>query len=160
MPYTKPLALAGAVTAVLLSLAGVAHADAPKFHAVDSGVTNTGTLVVSWDERGLGDADVTYTLTADATAAYACINGGGNHPQAANKETVAAQVSAGGSFEPKNGRVLADLTTGPLSPGDFACPSGQNLVLVGVSYTHGVLTDTTNGVTAGVPDTSEVFVSL
>jgi len=46
-------------------------------------------LVVSWDERGLGewwtDGNVSYTLTADAHATYGCINGGGNHPKASTK---------------------------------------------------------------------------
>ena len=39
----------------------------------------------------------------DATTTYACINGGDNHPKAANKATVQGQVSAGGSFQAKNG---------------------------------------------------------
>jgi hypothetical protein len=67
-------------------------------------------LVVSFDERGLGNLNIDYTVTADATATYACINGGGNHPQAANKETVNDDVSGSGSFEPKNGRVVASLS--------------------------------------------------
>jgi hypothetical protein len=79
-------------------------------------------------------------------APYACINKGGNHPQAANKETVNAEVSAGGSFAPKNGRVVASLSAGPPSAGAFSCPSGQRLVLAGVSYTNTQLCDTTNNV--------------
>jgi hypothetical protein len=33
------------------------------------GKNNDGALVVSWDEAGLGNQNVTYTLTADATVA-------------------------------------------------------------------------------------------
>ena len=113
-----------------------------------------------WDERGLGNLNIDYTLTADASAVYACINGGGNHPQAANKETVNSEVSASGSFEPKNGRITASLTAGPPSAGGFTCPNGQRLVLASVSYTNIVLTDTTNGVTANVPDTSRTLVNI
>jgi hypothetical protein len=116
--------------------------------------------VVNWDERGLGNLNIDYTLTADASAVFACINGGGNHPQAANKETVNAEVSASGSFEPRNGRITASLTAGPPSAGGFTCPGGQRLVLASVSYTNIVLTDTSNGVSAGLPDASRTFFTF
>ena len=143
-----------------LAFAATASADAPKFHAANSAVNNAGALVASWDERGLGNTNIDYTLTADASAVFACINGGGNHPQAANKETVNAEVSAAGSFEPKNGRVQASLTAGPPSAGSFSCPNGQRLVLASVAYTNIVLTDTTNGVTANLPDASRIFFAV
>jgi hypothetical protein len=143
-----------------MAFAVTASADAPKFHSATSSVNNAGALVASWDERGLGNTNIDYTLTADASAVYACINGGGNHPQAANKETVNAEVSANGSFEPKNGRVQASLTAGPPSAGSFSCPSGQRLVLASVSYTNIVLTDTTNGVSTSLPDASRTFFTF
>lgn len=149
-----------AAAAAVLAFAAPAVADAPKFHSATSSVDNAGALVVSFDERGLGNENIDYTLTADATAVYACINGGGNHPQAANKETVNSEVSAAGSFEPKNGRVVASLSAGPPSAGAFSCPSGQRLVLASVSYTNIVLTDTTNGVSTPVADASRTFLQL
>ncbi|NGY63258.1 hypothetical protein G7043_30490 [Lentzea sp. NEAU-D13] len=117
-------------------------------------------MTVSFDERGLGNENIDYTLTADATAVFACINGGGNHPQAANKETINSEVSATGSFEAKNGRVRASLTTGTPSAGGFACPRGQRLVLASVTYTDILLTDTTNGVSTSVPGTSRTFFAV
>ena len=155
-----PGALAVLVAAFAVMFATPAWADAPQFHAATSSVDNTGALVVSFDERGLGNANVDYTLTADATAVYACINGGGNHPKATNKETVNAEVSGGASFEPKNGRVVASISAGPPSAGSFSCPSGQRLVLASVSYTNVVLTDTTNGVSTSAPDASRVFFAV
>ena len=152
-----PAALAATV---VLALASPAFADAPKFHSATSSVNNAGALVVNWDERGLGNLNIDYTLNADASAVYACVNGGGNHPQAANKETVNAEVSASGSFEPKNGRVVASLAAGPPSAGAFSCPGGQRLVLASVSYTNITLTDTTNGVSTPVADASRVFLQL
>ena len=137
-----------------------ALADAPKFHSATSSVNNAGALVVNWDEGGVGNENIDYTLTADATAEYACINGGNKHPQAANKETVNAEVSATGSFEPKNGRVQASLAAGPPSAGAFSCPPGQRLVLASVSYTNIVLTDTTNNVSTTVPDASRTFFTF
>jgi len=151
---------ATASVAVLTTFASAALADAPKFHAATSSVSNTGALVVSFDERGLGNTNIDYTLRADATATYACINGGGNHPQAANKETVNGAVSASGSFEPKNGRVVASLSGGPISAGSFSCPNGQRLVLAAVSYTNVVLTDTTNGVSTSVANASRTFFAV
>jgi hypothetical protein len=157
---TRTLLVLTAALAVGLSSTTPALADAPKFHAASSSVNSDGALVVNFDERGLGNGNIDYTLTADATAVYACINGGGKHPQAANKETVNGDVSGGGSFESKNGRVLASLTAGPISAGDFSCPNGQRLVLASVSYTNIVLTDTTNGVSIGLADTSRTFFTF
>jgi hypothetical protein len=150
--------LAAAITS--LAFAAPALADAPKFHAATSSVNNDGALVVNFDERGLGNENIDYTLTADATALYACINGGGKHPQAANKEAFEGQVSGGGSFEPKNGRVVASLATGPLLAPQFTCPNGQRRVLAAVTYTNIVLTDTTNGASTPVADASRVFFDV
>jgi hypothetical protein len=149
--------LAAAFAVAALVFAATALADAPKFHAASSTVNNAGALVVSFDERGLGNTNIDYTLTADASAVYACVNGGGNHPSAANKETINAEVSAAGSFEPRNGRVRASLSAGPPSAGAFRCPPGQRLVFASVSYTNIVLTDTTNNVSTTVPDASRTF---
>lgn len=156
-----PLRLSLLVAAVaMLAFAAPAIAAAPKFHSATSSVNNDGALVVNFDERGLGNENVDYTLTADATALYACINGGGKHPQAANKEAFEGQVSGGDSFEPKNGRVVASLTTGPLLAPQFTCPSGQRRVLAAVTYTNIVLTDTSNGVSTSVPDASRTFFDV
>jgi hypothetical protein len=156
-----PLRLSLLVAAISsMAFAAPAVAAAPKFHAATSSVNGDGALVVSFDERGLGNDNVDYTLTADATALYACINGGGQHPQAANKEAFEGQVSGGGSFEPKNGRVVASLTAGPLLAPQFTCPSGQRRVLAAVTYTSIVLTDTTNGVSTSVPDASRTFFDV
>jgi hypothetical protein len=160
MKVTKSVLIAVIAFAAALVMASPASAVAAKFHSVDSSVNNSGALVVSFDERGLGNGNIDYLLSADSSAVYACINGGGKHPQAANKETVNGDVSAAGSFESKNGRVQASLTAGPISAGDFSCPGGQRLVLASVSYWNIVLTDTTNGTSTPVPDVSRVFFAV
>src|SRR5262249_22780238 len=117
---------------------------APHFiGSATSSVNSAGALVVSWKEAGLGDnVTVKYELDAQGTATYACINGGGNHPQAANKETVSAPVSSTGMFTSgKNGNITASLSAGPVSAGDFHCPPGQTMVLASVSYTGITLMD-------------------
>lgn len=159
MSKPRHLILLATMSVVALAFAPSALA-APHFQSATSSVNNSGALVVNFDERGLGNLNIDYELTADATAVYACINGGNKHPQAANKETVAGQLTAGTSIEPKNGRVVASLETGPLSPGDFSCPNGQRLVLASVSYTNIVLEDTSNNVSTSVPDASRIFLAL
>ena len=150
-----------AVLSVLLVAvsASVALAGA-NFKSATSSVNNAGALVVSFDESGLGNGNINYTLTADATATYACLNGGGKNPSAANKRAFEGQVSGGGSFEPKNGRVQADITAGPLEAPSFTCPNGQRRVLAAVTYTNIVLTDTTNGKSTDVPDASRTFFNV
>ena len=160
MKYLKPILVATIAFVAAIVMASPASAVAAKFHSVDSSVNNSGALVVSFDERGLGNGNIDYVLSADATALYACINGGGNHPKAANKESVNADVSAAGSFESKNGRVQASLSAGPISAGGFSCPNGLRLVLAAVSYSNIELTDTTNGTSVSVPDTSRVFFNV
>lgn len=164
MRSTTALRALLAVLAAALTVffaAGPASADTGHFHSATSAVNSSGALVVSWDERGLGNGDVSYTVTADATAVYACLNGGGNHPQASNKETVSGPVDASGTFPTdKNGRVVASLTADPPGAGDFSCPNGQRLVLASVSYTNIVLTDTTNAVSISVPDASRIFFNV
>jgi hypothetical protein len=121
-----------------------------------SGSLNTnGSLTVSFKEAGLGTNQlIHYTLTADATATYVCVNRGGANPSAQNKTTVAGPVDAEGTFNSgKNGQVTASLTVSP-PPSDISCPSGQSLQLASVSYTNVVLTDTTNNVSIELGDFS------
>ena len=106
-----------------------ASAVAAKFFDTSASVNNNGSLTVNFDERGLGNGNIDYTLTADVDATYACINGGGKNPSAANKRTISSEVSTSGSFQSKNGRVVASLTTSAPTAGDFTCPPGQRLVL-------------------------------
>jgi hypothetical protein len=151
-----------AVTGLLAFGATTASATsgAHFFHkASKSSINDAGALVVTWDEAGLGQDTVFYTLSTSASATYACINGGGNHPQAANKQTLNGPLSTPNTgFQPENGRVQGTLSVGPLSSGGFSCPSGQRLVLACVSYSDITLTDTTNGVTESFPNASRTFI--
>jgi hypothetical protein len=151
----RKVAASVVVASAVMGLAvSQALAGAPKFFSANSSVSNDGELVVTFDERGLGNENVDYTITADADATYACINNGGKNPSAANKRSVEASVEANESFEPRNGRVAGRITAGPPSAGTFSCPGGQHLELLSVTYDHIVLTDTTNDVSTSVPDAS------
>jgi hypothetical protein len=161
----RKLLIIGAATA-LVALAVSSTVAAPPqtsgahFMSASGSVDSSGALVVSFDEAGVGTSAINYTLNADATAVYACINGGGNHPKAANKETINDDVSGGAQFEPKHGRVTGSVSAGPISAGSFSCPSGQRLVLASVSYTNILLTDTQNNVSIAIADTSRTFFEV
>lgn len=134
----------------------------PSPHFIDNGssvdINEDGALVVTWKEAGLGDnTNVTYELTADATASYACINKGDNMPQADNKAAVSGDVFAGITLSSnKNGNITGSLKAGPLPPPgkkEFNCGAGQKKVLLEVGYTNIALTDTTNDLDAPLPVT-------
>ena len=158
------LSIAAAIALVVLlggsALAGPPQTSGAHFMSATGSVNASGALVVSFDEAGVGTSYITYSLNADATAVYACINGGNNHPKAANKETINGDVTGGATFEPKHGRVTGSVSAGPISAGSFSCPSGQRLVLASVSYTNIVLTDTQNNVSIAIADTSRVFFAV
>jgi hypothetical protein len=165
MSRSRVAILAAMVTTVALVAFGASTALATSgahFFSATGSVADNGALQVSWDEAGVGNAEVFYTLSTDASATYACINGGGNHPKAANKQSVNGPLTSPSIGEqPQNGRVTVTnaISLGPLAS-TLTCPSGQTFVLACVSYTNITLTDTTNGVTANIADVSRTFVNI
>jgi hypothetical protein len=142
--------------------APAALADSPHFIKASASIDQAGNLVCTFKEAGLGTTVSTEAVTcsADATAVYACINGGGNHPQATNKATISGPVSGGGNFPVRNGSTTGSITVAPPGPGSFSCPNGQTLVLASISYTNIVLQGAA-GDTASVPGTlSKVFFAV
>jgi hypothetical protein len=122
------LALATAAVAVPTAWAGSPH-------FVSNTVTASRTddsLIVSGKEAGLGDeAQVNIEVTATAE----CINNGGKHPKAVNKES----VSAAGQFPVQNGKAEFSLTlTATFQP---SCSPPMT-----VRFTDVTVTDTTNGI--------------
>jgi hypothetical protein len=148
--FALPMILAGLVMA-----APAALAVSPHFVNASGTLNANGSLTVNFKEAGLGtNQNINYTLTAQGTATYVCVNKGGANPSAQNKTTVNGPVSATGTFNSgKNGNVTASLTVQP-PPSDITCPKGQTLKLASVSYTGVTLTDTTNGITVSLGDFS------
>jgi hypothetical protein len=110
-----------------------AWAGSPHFVSNTVTVTRTGdSLTVSGKEAGLGDeAQVHIVVTATAL----CINGGGNHPKAVNKE----DVSSEGDFPVQNGKAEFSLTlTATFQP---SCSPPMT-----VQFTDVTVTDTTSGI--------------
>ena len=132
----------------------VAFADSANFDERRTGAKCAGAnLDVSFRETGLGNTPfVSYLATANATATYACINGGQHNPRAANKRDVNGPVSAPGSFpSSKNGSVVGNIILNPPSAGDFSCPPGQALVLFSAAYSQVTITDTDHNVSFTLP---------
>jgi len=128
------------VIALAISLAVIANATAGSPHFINSAftLTQTGnTITVTGKEAGLGDelqVDLVLTATAE------CINPGGNHPKAGNKEN----VSFAESVPVQNGK--ADFT-GPYALTVTASFSPECSPPMTVNFTNVTVTDTTNGLT-------------
>jgi hypothetical protein len=111
------------------ALTGTAMAGSPHFIANATSMQRSGdSLFGNFKLAGLGDeAQVHVVLSADA----ACINGGSNHPKAANKSS----FSAAGDFPVQNGKAEGSLTlTATFSP---SCSPPMT-----VQYSNVVLTAT------------------
>jgi hypothetical protein len=122
--------------------------ESPSFRAPTSGThfqdasadfTNStdNTLTANFDIAGLGTAANTVTVraSANASALYACQNGGGNFPTDPKKKQSNAIVSAQGDFAADNGRATGSLLLSPPAS-TLRCPGGQVAVLVSVTYTN------------------------
>jgi len=159
----KALTVMVTTAAILALTATAAFAQNPHFLRASADVNSSGDLVGSFRIAGLGNNEtITVTLSADATAQYACFNNGGKHPSATNKETVTAPVSASGEFTSgKNGSVTGTLSTPPPGPGDFTCPPGQRMVFTFVEYSNVSITaDTAEGTVSSDVSGTFTFGSL
>ncbi len=135
VPIVIVLALSSLALAVPVALAGSPH-------FVDDTVTATrsgDSLIVSGKEAGLGDESQVH-IVVSATAL--CINPGGNHPKAVNKQSLSSE----GDFPVQNGKANFSLTLTATFQPECSPP-------MTVQYTDVSVTDTTNGISASFPGT-------
>lgn len=97
------------------------------------------TLTVSGKEAGLGDETQVHI---QVTATAECINRGGNHPKAANKES----LNAAGDFPVQNGKADFSLTLTAV----FQPPCSPPMTVV---FTDVVVSDTAHGLVESIPGT-------
>src|SRR5260370_13329376 len=123
--FALPMLLAGFIMA-----APAALAVSPHFISATGTINTDGSLTVKFKEARLGtNQNINYTLSAQGTATWVCVNKGGANPSAQNKTTVNGLVSASGTFSSgKNGNVTPSLTLQP-PPSNITCPKGQTLQL-------------------------------
>jgi hypothetical protein len=132
--------LVGLALAIAAFAAPVTWAGSPHFINNEFSVTRDGnSLTVSGKEAGLGDeAQVNIQVTATAL----CINPGGKHPKAVNKESVSAE----GQFPVQNGKAEFSLTLTATFKPECSPP-------MTVAFTDVTVTDLTNGISRSFPGT-------
>ncbi|HET6920240.1 MAG TPA: hypothetical protein VFI46_12340 [Jiangellaceae bacterium] len=131
-----------AIASLFLSLAAVPTAFAGEPHFINNAFDvsrDDNTLTVSGKEAGLGDEEQIHVVL---TATALCINPGGNHPKAVNKE----DVSAEGDFPVQNGK--AEFTLSVTATFQPECSPPMT-----VAFTDITVTDETNGLTKSLPGT-------
>ena len=124
-----------ALTATL-ALAAPAWAGSPHFVGAPTITREGDALTVTGKVAGLGDET---QIGVQVTADVACINPGGNKPQAENKGAVIAE----GTFPVQNGKALFSVTLTATFTPDCSPP-------MSVVWSNVVVTDAANGLTAVV----------
>jgi hypothetical protein len=127
----RKLILALAVGLMLGAFALPAQAGSPHFVGTPTFTTSGNTVTVTAKEAGLGDEE---RILAVLSGTADCINGGGNHPQAANKTSFSTSTVV----PVQNGK--ADYSVTATAVFDPSCSPPMT-----VQFTSLVLTDTTNG---------------
>jgi phage tail sheath gpL-like len=120
------VAFATAAIAVPLAWAG-----SPHFVSVTAERTGN-SLTVEGKEAGLGNETQVHI---EVTATAECINSGGHHPKAVNKES----VSAAGDFPVQNGKAIFSLTVTASFKPECSPP-------MTVKFSNVIVEDTTHGV--------------
>jgi hypothetical protein len=129
----RRFAIVAAIVSICAFASSTVWAGSPHFVDDTVQISRTdNTLTVSGKEAGLGDEDQVHIVL---TATALCINGGGKHPKAVNKESVSKE----GTFPVQNGKANFSLTaTATFSP---SCSPPMT-----VEFTDVTLTDTTNDI--------------
>jgi hypothetical protein len=131
---------AGLTLALAAFAAPAVFAGSPHFVSNTVTVTRTDdSLTVSGKEAGLGDEAAVH-IEVSATAL--CINPGGKHPKAVNKES----VSVGDNVPVQNGKAEFSLTLTATFTPDCSPP-------MTVRFTDVTVTDTTNDISKTFPGT-------
>jgi hypothetical protein len=134
----KPLAF---LIASIFSLALFASVGAASPHFVEGPTfTDVGSAFnASGKIAGLGNEDVTVTLTAVGVADTQCRNKGGN--VAPGQDTTVTAVGEQIILDPKNGNVVFNVTTDPVTVSNDVCPNGHwTAEVVDVTFTSATLT--------------------
>jgi hypothetical protein len=143
----RKLGIIAVLALMVTALAAVpALAASPHFLRQSATIDNSGNLVVTFKEAGLGNAleTATYRVTGSVTANYGCINRGSKHPEAANKEAVSTNFDSSQTFPVRNGSATGTITI-PLPEATLDCPGNQVETLLDVTYFNVTLTSGASG---------------
>jgi hypothetical protein len=125
------IVLVGLALATAAFAAPAAWAGSPHQVGTCTSTQSGNTLTIKCKEAGLGDETQIVTRT---TATAECINGGGNHPKAVNKESVSTETTT----PVQNGK--ADITITLAASFSPSCTPPMT-----VRFTDVLVFDTTNG---------------
>jgi len=145
----KLTALIGIVLVAGLGLTSTALADSPHFikGPTASLDTSTGDYCVSFKEAGLGNAPVTYTITAGTEKfTFQCFTKSGNNPQGAPNSVSLSNASAQTTLTPRNGQITGSLCLLPEQDGASCQGNGLVLKLIAADYESVTFCDSTNNV--------------
>lgn len=117
---------------LILTVTGIAVGSGPHFKSASGSVDSDFDLVVSFDEVGVGNTTINYSVTATKAATYCSTTGSGS-----------ATVSAGAS---KNNVSVPSFDT------EIAADLSANVSLKSVTFSSITITDTTNNVSTTVPN--------
>ena len=143
---------------ISLAVCGVAALAAPgtgaHFQSTPRTSCSGSDLVVSFDERGLGNEPITYTLNANIVATWGCVNNGGHLPKDAKKVTTSSSGGSNETLPPTSGRIQGSIKLSgeefATPPSDFTCPSGLHLTLLSFEYDNIVFCDSTDNPPNGI----------
>ena len=111
------------ICSLILGCLAPATSWAQSFHVNNFSCTTT-PLGVHVDVGGVGNTNLCVTGSATVDLNCACVGGGGNCPTDAKKQTIPTTTSTSQTLQPRNGRVVADVTL-PLSLTDASCTAPQ-----------------------------------
>lgn len=150
------------LVAATIAAATAAWAGNPHFIYATGGLDNVGDYVASWKEAGLGNAPITYSLSAGSGTqfTYQCYTRSNNSPQGSPNNVFPSSLTTTGTFPPsKNGQITASLTLVP-QPDSDCQGGGLKLCLVYVNYQNVVLNDVTTPVgPVYLPNQSATFIN-
>lgn len=133
-------------TALAVALFAPAALAAVKFHAGPTFADQGTTLNVTGDVSGLGNKDLTATLSATGVASVMCFNPAGNH--APGQDTTVTATGTQSSIEVKNGRATFDVTSAEPTVSSKVCPNRKwTPVITDVEFTSATLTLSQGGKT-------------
>jgi len=156
---TRMATVFGAAVAALVLTTAPAFAGNAHFIKNATKVTSAdlSTLTVTFKEAGLESGSVeTVVLSADVTAVYQCINGGGHNANATNKSEEMFHPEASGQFEAnKNGNIVGSLSLSVpgVDENGLDCPNGQREQLSMTTWSNVHLEDITSGAVADISGT-------